>query len=231
MVGTGELWARRLRFEEVAPACRPPPALSASTGPAPAPTWPRRGVRWRDCRPKPRQRRVELSDALAARLHWLAAALRPAIMPTLAFWLGWSVLRWQLPLAHGLVLAAQLWLAYSAAACVLRWRWWPLAVPVATLAGLCWAVVGARHPPCTVGLPGGAAASLHPASALRYSCICRCAGGAGARSARCSCAWPRPSSKSRWRTSPARSAWPSFASCRRRSSRTSSSMRWPACNS
>ncbi len=94
---------------------------------------------------------------LAARLHRLAAALRPAIMPTLAFWLGWSVLRWQLPLAHGLVLAAQLWLAYSAAACVLRWRWWPLAVPVAALAG---AVLGLWLVPGTRPVPWGQAGEV-----------------------------------------------------------------------
>lgn len=65
----------------------------------------------------------------------LATALQPALLPTLAFWLGWALLRWQAPDARWLVLAAQLWLAYSAAACVLAWRWWPLALPVAALAG------------------------------------------------------------------------------------------------
>lgn len=63
------------------------------------------------------------------------ARLQPALLPTALFWAGWALLHAQWPLARALTLAAQLWLAYSAAACVLRWRAWPLAVPVAALAG------------------------------------------------------------------------------------------------
>ncbi|MCE4556708.1 sensor histidine kinase [Roseateles cellulosilyticus] len=69
------------------------------------------------------------------RLRHLAAAARPALVPTLCFWLGWAALHSQWPQARALTLAAQLWLAYSAAACVLHRRRWPLAVPVAALGG------------------------------------------------------------------------------------------------
>jgi signal transduction histidine kinase len=87
---------------------------------------------------------------MPTRLRSLADWLRPAIDPSVLFWLGWWALRTQLPHARGLVLAAQLWLAYSAAACVLRMRWWPLAVPVAALAGALiglWLVPGPRGVP------------------------------------------------------------------------------------
>ncbi|HEY0954794.1 MAG TPA: histidine kinase [Roseateles sp.] len=82
------------------------------------------------------------------------ARLATAALPTLLFWAGWCLAWLQWPQARWLVMAAQLWLAYSAAACVLRWRWWPLGVPVAALGG---ALLGLALVPGPRGVPWGQA--------------------------------------------------------------------------
>lgn len=61
--------------------------------------------------------------------------LRQALAPALLFWGAWALLRWQWPHARWPALAAQLWLAYSAAWLVLPSRWWPLGVPLAAAFG------------------------------------------------------------------------------------------------
>ena len=80
------------------------------------------------------------------------ARLAAALLPSLLFWAGWGLAWLQWPQARWLVLAAQLWLAYSVAACVLRWRWWPLGVPVAALGG---ALLGLALVPGPRGVPWG----------------------------------------------------------------------------
>ena len=62
-------------------------------------------------------------------------ALRRALLPALLFWAAWALLHWTWPHARWLPLAAQLWLAYSAAWFTLNWRWWPLGVPLAAALG------------------------------------------------------------------------------------------------
>lgn len=63
------------------------------------------------------------------------AAWHQALLPAALFWAAWAVLHWQWPQARWLGLAAQLWLAYSAAWCTLRWRHWPVALPLAAALG------------------------------------------------------------------------------------------------
>ncbi|WP_457353597.1 sensor histidine kinase [Roseateles sp. P5_D6] len=62
-------------------------------------------------------------------------SLRRALLPALLFWAAWVLLHWYWPHARWLPLAAQLWLAYSAAWFTLNWRWWPVAVPAAAALG------------------------------------------------------------------------------------------------
>lgn len=82
------------------------------------------------------------------------ARLAAALSPSLLFWAGWALAWLQWPQARWLVLCAQLWLAYSAAALVLRWRWWPVGVPVTALAG---AMLGLALVPGPRGVPWGQA--------------------------------------------------------------------------
>jgi signal transduction histidine kinase len=84
---------------------------------------------------------------MAAR--WLLAAL-----PSLIFWAGWALAALQWPGARWVVLSAQLWLAYSAAALMLSWRWWPVGVPVAAAAG---ALLGLALVPGPRAVPWGQA--------------------------------------------------------------------------
>jgi signal transduction histidine kinase len=86
-------------------------------------------------------------------------AFRQALAPALLFWAGWAALHWAWPHARPLALAAQLWLAYSAAWLVLTWRWWGLAVPLAAALG---AALGLTLLPDI-----GAAQWLDPASLWR----------------------------------------------------------------
>lgn len=84
----------------------------------------------------------------------MAARWFRALLPSLIFWAGWALASLQWPDARWLVLSAQLWLAYSAAALVLRWRWWPIAAPVAAMAG---ALIGLALVPGPRGVPWGQA--------------------------------------------------------------------------
>lgn len=89
------------------------------------------------------------------------APLHRALLPALLFWAGWGLLHWTWPHARWLPLAAQLWLAYSAAWFTLGWRWWPLAAPLAAALG---AAVG------TLFLPGvGLGPWVSPPSLWRLS--------------------------------------------------------------
>ena len=65
----------------------------------------------------------------------MTATLRRALLPALLFWAGWVGLHAFWPQSRPLALAGQLWLAYSAAGCTSSWRWWPLAVPLASALG------------------------------------------------------------------------------------------------
>lgn len=86
-----------------------------------------------------------------------APRLRQALAPALLFWAAWALLRWQWPHARWPGLAAQLWLAYSAAWLVLPSRFWPLGVP---LAAACGGVLG------LVALPGFGLAQALSADAV-----------------------------------------------------------------
>jgi len=76
--------------------------------------------------------------------------LRKAVLPALLFWAAWALLRWQWPHTRWIVVAAQLWLAYSAAWLVLPWRWWPVGLALAAAGGASLGV--ALWPPPVPGL-------------------------------------------------------------------------------
>lgn len=84
----------------------------------------------------------------------LPTRLLATLLPGLIFWAGWALAALQWPGARWLVLSAQLWLAYSAALLVLRWRWWPVGVPVAAAAG---ALLGLALVPGPRAVPWGQA--------------------------------------------------------------------------
>jgi len=88
------------------------------------------------------------------------APLRAALLPALLFWAAWALLRWQLPHARWPSVAAQLWVAYSAAWCVLPWRWWPVGVPLAAAGGALLAGV-------TLAAPATALLTAGPSAAMR----------------------------------------------------------------
>ncbi len=90
--------------------------------------------------------------------------LRGALVPAALFWIAWGLLRWHWPQMQWPVVAAQLWLAYSAAWLALSSRWWGGAVPLAAAAG---ALAGMLFVP-EVRLTG-LAVLRDPATLLRHA--------------------------------------------------------------